>query len=48
MAEQDEGTSEMEHASEVLQRALIASDQPAEIVELRKQPLDLLAAAITT
>ena len=41
MAEQDESTSEMEHAREVLQIILVTRDQPTIILEPCKQPLNL-------
>ena len=48
MAEQDECTSEMEHACEVLQIILVTRDQPTIILEPCEQPLDLPSVAIAT
>jgi hypothetical protein len=36
MTEQDQGAGEMDHAGEIVERILVARDQPAEILEPRK------------
>src|SRR6516164_11535478 len=48
MAEQDQGTSEMEHAREVLQIILVTRDQPTIILEPCEQPLDLPSVTIAS